>query len=74
LKPHFARQVAGFSKVVLFADGDKAGKDLASKFRRALPSSGVVILCQHNSANDVNEIYVQYGKEQLAAMLKESAE
>lgn len=71
---HFSRMMAGFSKVVLLADGDKAGKDLASKFRRALPSSGRVILCGYQGATDVNEIFVKHGKEALVEMLKESDE
>ena len=72
LKPHFARQVAGFSKVVLFADGDKAGKDLASKFRRALPSQGRVILW--GPGDDTNSVFVREGKEGITRMLKEEDE
>jgi DNA primase len=71
-KPHYPRMMAGFSKVVLLADGDKAGKDLASKFRRALPASGVVILW--GQGDDTNSVFVREGKEGIQRVLKESDE
>jgi 5S rRNA maturation endonuclease (ribonuclease M5) len=62
--------LAGFSRVILVADADEAGKKLAVKFRKALPSSGSVILCKYENARDVNEVFVQYGKDGLAALLR----
>ena len=69
-KPHFGRMLSGFSRVILLADADEAGKKLAAKFRKALPSSGRVIVCKHEDARDVNEVYVRYGKDALAALLR----
>lgn len=71
-KPHYNRMFAGFSKVVLFADGDDAGKSLASKFRRALPTSGRVILW--GQGDDTNSVFVREGKEGITRMLKEEDE
>lgn len=67
-KKHYPRLLAGFSKVILVADGDDAGHKLASTFRRALPTSGNVILCEQGQ--DVNSTYIAKGREGLAALLK----
>lgn len=67
-QPHFPRLFSGFSKVILVADGDDAGRKLASTFRRAMPSSGRVILC--GIGEDVNSTFLAKGKEGLAALLK----
>jgi hypothetical protein len=67
-KPHYPRVLAGFSKVVLVADGDDAGRKLASTFRRAMPTSGRVILC--GQGEDINSLFVKEGKEGLVALLK----
>lgn len=67
-KKHYPRLFAGFSKVILVADGDDAGRKLASTFRRAMPSVGRVTLC--GSGDDVNSIFVREGKEGLQKLLK----
>lgn len=75
-KKHYPRLLAGFSKVILVADGDvrkdpakqTAAEKLVSTFRRALPSSGHVILCE--SGDDVNSVFVREGKEGLVSLLK----
>jgi DNA primase len=67
-KKHYPRLLAGFSKVVLVADGDDAGHKLASTFRRAMPSAGNVILCQQG--DDINSVFVREGREGLVALLK----
>ncbi|KJK12582.1 hypothetical protein UB45_07645 [Terrabacter sp. 28] len=64
----YPRMLAGFSRVVLVADGDDAGSKLASTFRRALPLSGTVMLCK--PGDDVNSVYVREGKEGLQSLLK----
>ena len=72
-KPFYARMMAGFSKVVLIADGDDAGGKLASTFRKAV-SGGVVIVCECKGARDVNEVYVRYGKAGLEELLRSGDE
>ena len=67
-KKHYPRMLAGFSRVVLVADGDDAGSKLASTFRRALPLSGTVMLCK--PGDDVNSVYVREGREGLQSLLK----
>jgi len=67
-KKHYPRLFSGFSKVILVADGDDAGKKLASTFRRALPSSSSVIVC--GQGDDINSVYVREGREGLVALLK----
>lgn len=66
-----ARMLAGFSKVVLLADPDDAGRKLASTFIRLLPASGVVMMCQYREARDLNDILRLYGAEGVREFLKE---
>lgn len=68
-KNHYPRMLAGFGKVILVADGDDAGRKLASTFRRAMPASGVVMMC--GQGDDVNSVYVREGKEGLIALLRD---
>ena len=68
-KPHYSRMLSGFSKVILFADGDEAGEKLAHAFRKSLVSSGTVIMCE--KGQDVNSIYLRDGKAGLQSLLKE---
>lgn len=72
-RPHHARMLAGFSKVILLADPDEAGSKFASSFTRSLPQSGSVILCQYKEARDVNDVLRLYGKDGLVELLKEEA-
>lgn len=71
-RPHYSRMMAGFRKVILWADGDEAGEKLAHTFRRAMPSSGDVMLCE--SGEDVNSTFRRIGKEGLTALLKKEGE
>ena len=68
-KKHYARMLAGFSRVVLIADGDEAGRKLAQKVQSALRSSCHVMFAPHNQ--DVNSLFLERGKDGLAAFLKE---
>jgi DNA primase len=69
LPAHFNRMVAGFSSVTLWADGDKAGRALASKFVKTVPSARVLILCE---GHDVNSIFVKEGPQGLLKLLEEN--
>jgi hypothetical protein len=68
LPTHFSRLVAGFSSVTLWADGDKAGRDLANTFSKNVPSSVLLIMSE---GLDVNSVYVRDGKEGIMNLLKE---
>ena len=76
-KPHFARMMGGFQKVVLIADGDvrkdekteTASEKLQGTFTRALPSVGRVIVCK--PGDDINSLFVREGKEGIQKMLKQ---
>ena len=68
LPPHFSRLVAGFSSVTLWADGDKAGRDLANTFSKNVPSSTLLIM---GEGMDCNSVYVRDGKEGIMNLLKE---
>lgn len=69
---HFGRMMAGFTRVVLFADGDTAGEKLVHDFRRALPSVGIVKICE--PGDDINSLFMREGKEGITNMLKEDDE
>ena len=63
---HFSRMIAGFSSVTLWADGDKAGRDFASAFTKAVPNARVLSM---TSGEDVNSLFVAKGKAGIMAAL-----
>ena len=67
--PVHARCLAGFSRVVLLADGDDAGRKLADAVRRSLPVTAEAIVLSDGS--DVNHTYMTGGKEALRALLSD---
>lgn len=73
-KAHYGRMLDGFSRVVLLADDDDAGRKLGAAFMRAVPSAGSVIVSAYGEARDVNEVYVRYGKAGLQSLLSERDE
>lgn len=66
LPSHFARLVAGFSQVFLWADADKAGRELVKTFTKAVTHAEAVWLPE---GQDVNSMFVQGGKEALLSLL-----
>ena len=66
-KPHHRRCFDAFADVVVVADGDDAGRKLASTVVRAIPAARSVIMSE---GMDANSIYVQGGKAALAELLK----
>lgn len=58
-KPHYTRLLADFSRVFIFADGDQPGRDFANALTRELP----VTMIQLPDGEDVNSMFVEYGKE-----------
>lgn len=68
-KKHYSRILAGFSRVVLVADGDEAGRKLAQKVQNALRSSATVIMCKQG--DDINALFVREGREGLAEFIRE---
>jgi DNA primase len=68
-KPHYGRILAGFSRVVLVADGDDAGRKLAAKVQSAMRSSCHVMVAP--PGHDINSLYVERGKDGLAAFIRE---
>jgi DNA primase len=66
LPSHFPRLVAGFSQVFLWADADKAGRELVKTFTKAVQIAEAVWLPE---GQDVNSLYVQGGREALLDLL-----
>jgi DNA primase len=66
LPAHFPRLVAGFTQVFLWADADKAGRELIKAFTKAVPHAEAVWLPE---GQDVNSLYVQGGREALLDLL-----
>lgn len=63
---HFSRMIAGFSSVTLWADGDKAGRDFAGVFTKAVPNARVLSM---TADMDVNSVFVRDGKAGILALL-----
>lgn len=70
--PHYSRMLSGFSRIVLIADGDDAGRKLASTVSRALPAQVRVIMCYQGQ--DVNSTFTEHGKQGLVDLLREDEE
>lgn len=65
-KSHHARMVAGFARVYVFGDGDKAGNDFAKKVTDSLDTGVRVLLPE---GEDVNSMYVKHGPEGIDQLL-----
>jgi len=59
-QPHYPFHFKGFDRVVVWADGDKAGKDMAGRVRKELINAEVVPMPQ---GHDVNSVFVELGVE-----------
>lgn len=65
-KPHHRRIFEGYSRVVVFADGDEPGKQLAKKISKDLPNA---VIAQCPEDEDVNSMYLTGGKEALESLV-----
>ncbi len=57
-QPHWPAHFRGFDRVLLWPDGDKAGRNMADKWRKEIPSAEVVRL---PAGFDVAELFVAEG-------------
>lgn len=58
-KRHHPRMFAGFRRIFVFGDGDKAGKQFTKEVSVSLPVSTVITM---DAGEDVNSVYVNGGK------------
>lgn len=65
---HWPFHFAGFERVIMWPDGDKAGEDLAQRVRKDLRA---VELAPVPKGMDVGEVYLAHGAEFLRAMIGE---
>lgn len=70
-KPHFPYHLSGFSRVCLWADGDKAGKGMAAKFRANVGAADII---QMPAGEDVNSLFCSKGAEALNVLYMEEEE
>lgn len=68
-KPHFPYHLAGFERVVLWPDGDVAGKGLAVTFRKHVSNVDVVNM---PAGEDVNSLFCSKGADALKPLYMES--
>lgn len=61
-KPHFPFHLKGFDRVLVWADGDKAGQDFAAKVRKEVAAAEIVPM---PTGYDVNRIYSELGAEAI---------
>ena len=59
-KPHYSRILQDFEEVLVFADGDQAGRDFSKRLARDLDSV-TIINCPEGE--DVNSVYTKFGAE-----------
>lgn len=59
---YFPRLVAGFPRILLWADGDAAGRELVKTFTRQVPQAEAVPM---KAGEDVNSIFVKEGKDAI---------
>ncbi len=64
-KPHYRFHFQSFDRVLIWPDGDKAGKDLANKLQRELRSLEVIPV---PDGMDVTDVYVARGADTLKLM------
>lgn len=69
-KPHHRRMFAGFSEVLVWADPDEAGAEMARKITRSLTSARKVRLTR----GDVTDTFKAGGAEALLAALERSVQ
>lgn len=67
-QPHWPSLFEDFSRVYLFADGDDAGDKMLNLWRDRLDTA--VISARMPDKEDVNSMYVKYGKEPLLAKIR----
>lgn len=70
-RQHHPWHFRGFSRVLVWADGDKAGQDLARMLRKEIPAAEIVTMPQ---GQDVTEVYVQLGAEGIIKLAGEDDE
>jgi hypothetical protein len=64
-KPHHVFHFSGFERVLVWADGDKAGEKLAGDIRRGVRAAETIAM---PSGKDVTDVYLEQGAEVLRAM------
>lgn len=67
-KPHFPYHLSGFERVVVWCDGDKAGKSMGAAFRQHISNSDVVNM---PAGDDVNSLFCGKGAEAVRALYVE---
>jgi DNA primase len=60
---------AGFQKVFIFGDGDKAGTDFSKTVNDSLTNGQRILL---PTGLDVNDVYLQGGQEKVLALMQEN--
>lgn len=61
-REHYPWHYKGWSRVLVWPDGDKAGDDLGSRFRKEVPAAEIVPMPQ---GHDITSLYVELGAEAI---------
>lgn len=67
-KPHFPYHLSGFDRVMVWSDGDNAGKKMAEIVRASVPNADIV---EMPAGEDVNSIFCSKGSSHLIGMFQE---
>jgi DNA primase len=68
-KKHHPRMMAGFQRIFIFGDGDKAGMDFSKAVNDSL-SNGIRIMMP--AGQDVNDFYLKSGVDGIVSLLEEN--
>ena len=64
-KPHHVFHFGGFDRVLVWADGDKAGQDLGNRIRKDVRTAETIALPQ---GKDVTDVFLESGADVLRTM------
>lgn len=68
-KAHYPRLFAGYDKVYVFGDGDRAGRDFNARVLRDVPHAIIVTMGQDQ---DVNKVYQEEGRQGVWQLINQA--
>jgi hypothetical protein len=68
-KPHYPRLFAGYEKVYVFGDGDKAGREFNARVQREVPHAIIVTMGQDL---DVNQVFQEEGSRGVWSLIEQA--
>lgn len=67
-KYHYGQVMEGFNRLLIWADGDDAGAEMAARIRKALPATAEIVAVP--KGEDVNSVFLKYGKDGIDGLAR----